>query len=129
MTPKARFLIVVAALAGAGAARAEVSASAPDILTAHLAKPAPSPAAPSKAINLTRRNATFDVAYAHAGPARIPGVARTSVDRKLASDDLTGSLGFLCGLEPGAGRQGVAAARGYDPSGRFVGAKLRLAFR
>lgn len=129
MKPTARLLIVATALAAAGVARAEVAPTAPDILTAHLAASARPAPAPSKALDLSSRQAGFDVLYAHAGPARIPGVARTSVDRKLASDDLTGSLGFLCGLEPGAGKQGVAAARGYDPSGRFVGAKLRLAFR
>lgn len=56
-------------------------------------------------------------------------VARTSVDRTLASDDVTGSLGCLCGLEPGAGKQGAAAIRGYDPTGRFLGAKLKIALR
>lgn len=58
------------------------------------------------------------------------GIARTAVDRRFnTAEDLTGSLGFLCGLQPGAERSGAAAARGYDPSGRFLGAKLSLAFR
>jgi hypothetical protein len=60
---------------------------------------------------------------------RRAGIARTSVDRRLAGDDLLGSFGFLCGLQPGAGRSGAAAARGVDPTGRFLGAKLSLAFR
>lgn len=61
---------------------------------------------------------------------RIPGVAKTAVDHRFDDPRVVGSLGFLCGLEPGAERQsGSAAMRGYDPSGRFVGAKLRLAFR
>ena len=121
--------ITLAVLALAGTASAQAATPAPDILTAHLVPPAVVQPAQVRGIDLSRHHAGFEVAYAHAGPARIPGVARTSVDQKLASDDLTGSLGFLCGLEPGAGKQGVAAARGYDPSGRFVGAKLRLAFR
>lgn len=57
------------------------------------------------------------------------GIARTAVDARLSGDDLTGALGFLCGIQPGADRNGVAAARGVDPTGRFVGAKLSLAFR
>ena len=57
------------------------------------------------------------------------GIARTAVDRRLSGDDLTGYLGFLCGIQPGADRSGAAAARGVDPTGRFVGAKLSLAFR
>jgi len=60
---------------------------------------------------------------------RTPGVAKTAIDHSFAPRDLTGSLGFLCGLQPGAGRTGAAAARGYDPQGRFLGAKLRLAIR
>ena len=121
--------IVVAALAVASAAHAQVVSPAPDIRTAYLAQAPLQSKLADKALDLSSRHAAFDVTYAGAGPARIPGVARTSVDRKLASDDLMGSLGFLCGLEPGAGKQGAAAARGYDPTGRFVGAKLRLAFR
>lgn len=116
-----------------GVAHAQSPGPAPDLLTAHLRHPAMRTPMQSRLadrpLNLTRHSAVFDVAYANPGPARIPGIARTSVDRKLASDDVTGSLGFLCGLEPGSGKQGVAAARGYDPSGRFVGAKLKFAFR
>ena len=57
------------------------------------------------------------------------GIARTAVDTRLSGEDLMGALGFLCGIQPGADRNGAAAARGVDPSGRFVGAKLSLAFR
>lgn len=116
-----------------GVAQAQATAPVPDLHTAHLKQPTQSAPLQSRLmgspLNPTRQNAVFDVAYANPGPVRIPGIARTSVDRQLASDDVTGSLGFLCGLEPGSGKQGVAAARGYDPSGRFVGAKLKFAFR
>lgn len=66
-------------------------------------------------------------AQAHA--LRRAGIARTAIDRRLSGEDLTGSLGFLCGIQPGADRRGAAAAHGVDPTGRFVGAKLSLAFR
>ena len=56
------------------------------------------------------------------------GVARTSVDGRL-SNRLTSSIGFLCGLHPSVGHEGAAAMRGDDPQGRFLGAKLSLAFR
>jgi len=59
---------------------------------------------------------------------RASGMARTSVDRRLESG-LTASAGFLCGLHPGAERDGGAAASGFDPHGRFLGAKLSFAFR
>lgn len=124
---------LVMTLAMSGAAIAQSTGTTPDLLTAHLKPSAPGSPLQSrlsdKPLDLTRHNTTFGVSYANAGPARIPGVARTSVDRKLAKDDVIGSLGFLCGLEPGSGDKGLAAARGYDPSGRFVGAKLRFAFR
>lgn len=123
----------VLTLAVCGVANAEPVGGTPDLLTAHLKQPAAGVRLQSrladKPLDLTRHKAVFDVAYANPEPARIPGVARTSVDRKLASEDVIGSLGFLCGLEPGSGDKGIAAARGYDPSGRFVGAKLRFAFR
>jgi hypothetical protein len=56
--------------------------------------------------------------------------AKTSVARHFANrDDLTGSFGFLCGLQPGHTESGVAAAYGTDPHGRFVGAKFSIAFK
>ena len=39
-----------------------------------------------------------------------------------------GSFGFLCGLQSGQTDHGAAAAHGYDPQGRFLGAKLKLSF-
>jgi hypothetical protein len=56
------------------------------------------------------------------------GVARTSVDQSF-SQGLTASLGFLC--DPHAAMQyDVATARpGADPQGKFLGAKLSLAFK
>jgi hypothetical protein len=73
-------------------------------------------------------HSVMPVLGADAGPTRIPGVAKTAVDRRL-DDGATGSLGFLCGLQPGADKYGAGAAHGYDPTGRFVGAKLSFAFR
>jgi hypothetical protein len=56
--------------------------------------------------------------------------ARTAVEHRFARrDDLTGSFGFLCGLQPGHTESGVAAAYGTDPHGRFVGAKFSIAFK
>jgi hypothetical protein len=82
------------------------------------------------ALDLVTPAPAYAPRYAGAPQPRIPGVARTSVDRRFDDQGVVGSLGFLCGLEPGAERRGGAAAtRGYDPSGRFVGAKLRMAFR
>ncbi|MBU1378625.1 MAG: hypothetical protein KKE02_02495 [Alphaproteobacteria bacterium] len=80
------------------------------------------------AIDMTRPAASFAPRYSQAPEARIPGIAKTSVDHRY-DEGVIGSLGFLCGLEQGAERKGSAAIRGYDQTGRFVGAKLRVAFR
>jgi len=54
--------------------------------------------------------------------------AKTAVDHRFSDrSDVTGSFGFLCGLQPGHGDAG--SAYGVDPHGRFVGAKLSFAFR
>lgn len=80
------------------------------------------------AIDLTRPAPPFTPRYSHAPEPRIPGVAKTAIDHRY-DEDVVGSLGFLCGLDQGAERKGAADARGTDQTGRFVGAKLRLAFR
>jgi hypothetical protein len=59
-----------------------------------------------------------------------PDLAKTAIEHHFAQrDDLKGSLGFLCGLQPGHGDTGVASAYGSDPHGRFVGAKFSIAFQ
>jgi hypothetical protein len=69
--------------------------------------------------------------YRPAGKPLPDGVARTSVDHRFArsgSDDYVGAAGLLCGLKPEADVHGAAAAFGADPDGKFVGAKLTIAF-
>jgi hypothetical protein len=125
-------LIAAALFAMAGAAQAQPLdlslrplTAAP---TAPVARPADAPAravpdlanpldpmAPTKLQSKTLDTAVF---------------ARTAVERHFAKrDDLTGSFGFLCGLQPGHTESGAAAAYGSDPHGRFVGAKFSIAFR
>jgi hypothetical protein len=58
-----------------------------------------------------------------------PGIARTSLDRRVGDDGAVGSFGYLCGLNPGQKMTGAAGAAGYDPMGKFLGAKLSFAFR
>jgi len=65
--------------------------------------------------------------YANRAPTALPrGVARTAVEHQ--ADGVTGSAGLLCGIQPSADTSGAAMARGYDPDGKFVGAKLALRF-
>ena len=117
---KAAALIALIALAAGGAAQAQ---------TAEALMKAPLRATTTGvAVDLTSPSAGFTPRYSQAPEPRIPGVAKTSVDHRY-DEGVIGSLGFLCGLEPGAERKGAAAMRGYDQTGRFVGAKLRVAFR
>lgn len=97
-----------------------LSPEAAALVAAVRAQPAPAAA----------QTPAFAPRYTGDKPVRIAGVAQTSVDARLSGDDgVMGSLGFLCGLKPGAEKYGAAAARGYDETGRFVGAKLRVAFK
>lgn len=108
-------------LALAGTARAGAST---DALNAAV-RAAPPAAAPEAA----KGRVLLPDAYAEAYALRSRGLARTAIDGRIDPDeDVTGALGFLCGLQPGARRSGAAAARGVDPTGRFLGAKLSLAF-
>jgi hypothetical protein len=107
-------LIAVAVAALAGAAHAETAAT--------------------EALNTAVRRAEQPAAGVRLAPAdaeayalKRAGIARTAIERK--ADDATLSAGFLCGLKETADRSGGASARGSDPHGRFLGAKLSFAFR
>jgi hypothetical protein len=107
-----RVLFAFAMLFAAGAAQAEPL----DL------KPRTSPV---PRLNLRLHPAT-DPADVKLVAMRSQGLAQTSVDQKIGGG--TSSFGFLCGLNPGQNLGGVYAARGYDPQGKFVGAKLALPF-
>ena len=127
-----RLPIALAALSLAGAAnaqpldlrlpRADAIPIAPLGTVGHEApRPAPDLANPLDPLAPTTRLAT---------PLAGAVFAKTAIDHRFGRrDDFTGSLGFLCGLQPGHDDSGGAAAYGVDPHGRFVGAKFSLAFR
>ena len=105
-----RLLLTAAALASlAGAANAQTS-----LTSAVFAAPAASRV--SIAPEIARANAL-----------RAAGIAKTSVDHSF-SRTATASLGFLCGLQPRAD-EAIGSAHGFDSEGRFLGAKLSVAFR
>jgi hypothetical protein len=133
MSRQLRLPIALAALLLAGAANAQpLDLRLPDRATAIAAAPlgtvgheAPRPA-PDLANPLDPLAPTTRLATPLAGAV----FAKTAIDHRFGRrDDLTGSLGFLCGLQPGHHDSGGAAAYGVDPHGRFVGAKFSLAFR
>jgi hypothetical protein len=69
------------------------------------------------------------VAYSQAPPERLAGVAKTAIDHSFDRQGVVGSVGFLCGLDSRLDNAGGMGAFGTDPQGRFIGAKLHLAFR
>jgi hypothetical protein len=104
-----RAVLILAGLAVAGAAHADALSDA---------------VCPAKVQEVRLSLAPADAdAYA----LKRAGLARTAVERR--AEDATLSAGFLCGLKETADRSGVAQARGADPHGRFLGAKLSFAFR
>jgi hypothetical protein len=111
-------LAAVAALGG-GAAHAQ-AAKSPMI---SLAKPA-APRA-SKPQDLAAPG--LPVLYSRAPAPLPPGIARTSVERRVAGDGVLSS-GVLCGIQPSADTSGASRARGFDPDGKFVGAKMAFRF-
>jgi hypothetical protein len=111
-------------IAAAGAANAE-----PIGLRPYPAAKAPAMSlARDAAIQISRPGLSLPVRYANA-PAQLPrGIAKTSVESRIAGDGPVASAGVLCGLKPSADYSGAGTARGYDNDGRFVGAKLAFSF-
>ncbi len=109
---------LLAAVALAGAAEAQTATQ-------------PLPAA-RPALDLSRLRTPFTAPYvAPDAQARASDIPKTAIERRLSADGLTGSLGYLCGidsstheLEP---RGGPASSFGREST--FLGAKLSYAFR
>jgi hypothetical protein len=77
---------------------------------------------------ISKPGVSLPVRYANA-PLQLPrGIAKTSVESRVAGDGPMASAGLLCGLKPSADYSGAGTARGYDNDGRFVGAKLAFSF-
>ena len=113
-------LIAAAIAASAGAANAQVATKAADILAQAVVAAPPQSRVSSPVLDLSRSR------YASPLPA---GIARTSIDHRFEDDAAVGSVGYLCGRDPGQRMSGAAGAAGYDPMGKFLGAKLSFAFR
>jgi hypothetical protein len=108
--------VILIGLALGGFAFVEAACAEPAGTTPLVSRP-PGPAAPS-----------LPVRYSYA-PATLPeGITRTAVERRSLRDGVAGAAGFLCGLSPIADDRGAAAITGYDPQGRFLGARLSFSF-
>ena len=111
------------ALALAAAALASGAAHAQAAKAFSLARPA----SPIAAAPLDLAAPGLPVLYSRAPAPLPPGIARTSIERRVAGDGVVSS-GVLCGLQPNADNSGAARARGFDPDGKFVGAKMAFRF-
>jgi ABC-type phosphate transport system substrate-binding protein len=119
-------------LSGLAAAVAMATALSARAQTAsQTAAPAPSMSqALRQALGVSGQSSLLPISYAGAATPMTPGVGRTSVDHSFGKGGgVTGSAGFLCGRGAGPDNNGAATAYGYDPEGRFVGAKLSIAFK
>ena len=114
------FCALMAAACGAKAQTAPQASPAPPSVGAY---------AFTKPVDLSLPPAALGVTDAQADALRRAGMVRTAIEHRFTRDGVTGSLGFLCGLPPNASDGGATAVRGYDPQGRFLGAKLSFAFR
>ncbi len=115
-------LALCALVAAAGGARAQTAPQAP---------PAPQQGgayALARPVDLAFPSASLGLTDAQGEALRRAGVVRTAIDHRFNRDGVTGSLGFLCGL-PSDPDGGASSVRGYDPQGRFLGAKISFPFR
>jgi hypothetical protein len=123
-----RILIALAALslplAAHGQTRAE-AALAQYRAEAAVSPPAPLRAAPAKAPS-DLADARLFLARADDAPPRPKGTVQTAVDLRLSSKSV-GSLGYLCGLQPGPNDHGGVRSSS-DPAGTFLGGQFKVAF-
>lgn len=118
MSRSARLLAIFVPLTLAAAGAAQAQPADPlraAVFRAPLAEPKPA------------TSSDIRVAYDQAPPERPEGVAKTAVDHAFDRKAVA-SVGFLCGLDERKDTGGAMGAYGSDPQGRFVGAKLHLAF-
>ncbi len=119
--------VTTAALALAGSVHAATTPADAQAAARTLRSLLPHAAEPGPADQATPALPVRDVL---AGAVRMPaGVAKTSVDHSFAPGRVSGSAGFVCGLQDSLEHSGAREITGYDAHGRFVGAKLSFAFR
>lgn len=87
--------------------------------------PAPLRAAPAKSPPSLSDPRLF-LARADEAPTRTKGTVQTAVDVRF-SPKAVGSLGYLCGLQPGPNDRGGVRSSS-DPAGTFLGGQFKVAF-
>jgi hypothetical protein len=99
------------------------------LASAARAEPAPlNLSAPAKAADVTALNAAVLAPDRQSHVLPQAGIARTSIDHRFDRAGASGALGFLCGRPDSLDERARSQAFGSDPHGRFLGARLSLAF-
>jgi hypothetical protein len=105
----ARLIVLAAASMLSGAAHAQpLQSSAPEAATL---------------------NAAVSARFGEAGAQKAQAMARTSLDHQFDAKAASGAFGFLCGRPESLDNRAASSPYGSDPHGRFLGARLSLAFR
>jgi len=116
-------ILPITLLIALGAAVGSADAQTPDS--------SPVAATGPQAIDRPDARALFSIPYARSNGPAPDGMSRTAIDHRFASGGLTGSVGYLCGVNsfaPGANETGGPAST-FGRGTTFLGAKLSLPFR
>ncbi|MGA0604308.1 hypothetical protein ACO2Q3_26635 [Caulobacter sp. KR2-114] len=90
------------------------------------------PAGGPPKLHLARPADDFASPYASPAHQAGPNLGHTAIERRLAGDGLTGSVGYLCGIdlyEPDRWQRGAGPDSSAGHKGTFLGAKLGYAFK
>ena len=77
-------------------------------------------------MNLSDEHVSIGLSQPHATGE--PAINRTSVDHAFGPQQVTASVGYLCGLQPPSDRTPGPAST-FGPISTFLGAKLTYAFK
>jgi hypothetical protein len=95
---------------------------------AHAQSVGPLPAASRPSLNLTDARVSIGPARSSPLVADQPITNRTSIDHTFGPQQVTASVGYLCGLQPPSDRTPGPAST-FGPISTFLGGKLTYAFK
>jgi hypothetical protein len=87
-----------------------------------------SPAGPDTKAGLNLSDAHVSIGLSRPASADAPLANRTSVEHTFGPEQVTASIGYLCGLQPPSDRTPGPAST-FGPVSTFLGGKLTYAFK
>ena len=100
--------------------------------SAQVVSPSATPAPARPGLVLPRPGDGFGLSYTPVSTGRAPGVAKTALDHRFASDGVVGQVGYLCGIDkyaPDSYQSGGGPNSGFGKQGTFLGASLGVSFK